>query len=317
MKVICSWKISLPFKFQYTESINDIKTFSINEVIFRPIINKDNIIDSIITEHEVELPEDIQSFKDLAESDTIGLYKKYVINVGIALQNFADSYSRITDDIVYNLFNGKDITVKYEMVFKNLNLLNLSYEPDPFTTQLDKNKLDNIILDANKRERTLNDNIKEMLRYADHFHDLGNFEMCIINLSMAAESFICSILHKNGILDNNHNFKNHYKKLIIEEYGSLRDATFVERCYDLGLNEVYKVKLIDKDPEWHNSLLWIYDLRNTIAHGSSLYDNKYIKEFNIEYVNMPGILWSMKNDLISVFNWIDEIEDNKTEYPNS
>ncbi|HVI41030.1 MAG TPA: hypothetical protein VM577_10240 [Anaerovoracaceae bacterium] len=62
MKVTCSWKISLPFKFQYTDNMNDIKTILINEIFFHPLISKDNIIDSIIAEYEVELPEDINEY---------------------------------------------------------------------------------------------------------------------------------------------------------------------------------------------------------------------------------------------------------------
>ena len=319
MKAICSWNISLPFKFQYTDNITDIKTILINEISFHPISNKDNIIESIIAEYEVDLPEHIKQTENPKEfplSDIIDLYYQYVHPVGIALQNFADSFSINTDDTVYTLFNGNDITVEYKMVIKNPNLFNSSYEPHIFTFPIDKNKLDKIIIDANIKERTFKDNIIHMLRYADHFHELGNFEMCIMNLSMASESFITSILYKKGILDSNYNFKNHYKDLIKKEYGSLRNATFTEKHYDFGLNEIYKVKLIDKDPEWHNSLNWIYDLRNTIAHGDSLYNNSHIKEFNIKYENMNGILLTMKNHLISVFNWIDNIIDNKNEYPN-
>ena len=86
----------------------------------------------------------------------------------------------------------------------------------------------------------------------NYFHELGNFEMCIMNLSMAVESFICSILYKKGLLKNDYEFKKHYKKLLNKEYG-LSKVSFVERYYDFGLNEVCKVKLKDKDPDWCNS----------------------------------------------------------------
>jgi hypothetical protein len=120
---------------------------------------------------------------------------------GKVANKFVNSYYRIIGGVnLINIYNGEDFTVPYEFIIlneDNLVIHKLMCSGNDGAYILDKQKVDNIVKDLEIIKYNITD---ECIRYANIFLEYGYFDMAIMNISMAMESFIKNFVLSNGVL---------------------------------------------------------------------------------------------------------------------
>lgn len=217
---------------------------------------------------------------------------------GTAIQRFFDGFSRHTDDVYHQIFDGEDFIMPYNYSIEP-NLLSGSGNSANGHYYLDDEILNKSIQFANQKKDVL-DNAWYLLRDAEHSMEMGKYEISIIYMAIMIEFLVISQL--SDYLDDNGNYKEPHKTKIEQSYG--RRPSFVDKHFRYGLPLITDNKLPE---EVLISTDFIYRVRNKLAHGKPLFEIEVINDNNITELNIRDIWFDLINDTAQVYNFFYDI----------
>lgn len=298
MNVTWTWVICLPFKIKLKEPKAEELNFKIHDIDCQLLVNHDTgLIDRIRIEIESEYSDDqLPAHEHLDYMSDI--QDRMIFRVSGTIQDFVDGFSKMTDSTYYQIFDGEDFITSYEF-WTSPRICNGGYNADGHEHFLgDIDVLRKSAEYANK-EKGYIDNAWHLLRVSEHFIDVGNFEMAIINMATMLEYLVKVPLSK--YLDNDGYFKGKkHKDIITAKYGQGRRPSFVDKFYKYGLSLITKVKL---DSQTLKIVDEIYRTRDKIAHGKRLSETPLIRMYHIEPNEYKDFLEDLYESCVDVYDF--------------
>src|SRR5665648_712075 len=183
-------------------------------------------------------------------------------------------------EIIY----GDDFTTECQMLILNMEGQPLDgvLQSNGGVRALSQRDINRIIEDVNIQEKNITD---EFFRMAFCFLENGYFEMSIMNLSMAFESLIKTLVFSHGILVQD-----------------LKGKGFLEKFFHDGLKLVKGASLKESEPNYYETLSIIFDARNEIAHGGRLQNVEYFEELN--FYDVYNAVDDLIDDSEEIICWI-------------
>jgi hypothetical protein len=304
MNITCRWDILLPYQVKFPEGIK--QPIVIREV--KLFFEQKDDFNRLLVECDYEYDGEYDSGNSDKEIDRRKrFYNGVVMKVGVIVQEFTDSLFRTLDDSCFRLFNGEDFIVPYNM---NCEIFSAGYGGDltgiytPTFGDIQQ-AIRNIETRLDKRNSNI-DVVKEFIRQSEYFHEVGNFEMAVLNLALAGECFIKKYLNKNS---------NYYKETEIEFKAYIKmeklkgiriENSFVEQYFHFILQKEKNISLKMYDVNSFNALDIIFKCRNAVAHGDDMYIKNCLIESGIKYKNMYNFFGVLHDYLVESINWIRE-----------
>ncbi|WP_167998833.1 HEPN domain-containing protein [Desulfitobacterium metallireducens] len=225
------------------------------------------------------------------------LYKSLAQKVGVVVKDFVNKLFLHMDESFFNIFDGEDFIIPYGFSIPELGF-NYDYSDAKFVYKITQERI-TLTLNDMRKEQTIKDLVREFIRQAEYFHEKGNFEMAIMNLSMASECFISKLLKDKGFpkkkLDKEfRNYESDYEKTMALEY------------FHFGFKKAYGKSLLEEKPDLFSVVEAIYKIRNAIAHGDNMYDRQILKINEIKYKDMFGFIRTLIFYFDETVNWINE-----------
>lgn len=252
----------LPFKFDL-RNVEDRK-IKIEDITIRLIKTKDSdYIDSIEVDYPTWLDDDLIP-KD--EYDVFKLYEfenKVIKKVGVKVSKFVNAYYRqVENHLINQIFNGDSFTTYYEsyILGNDGKIIGSLVNGNCGVRVVEKELYERIIKDINNKNLNI---VDEFMRIVGAFIENGYFEMAIINLSMALEAFIKSLVFSKGLKVQDLDGKGYLDKFFVSG---------LKKSIGLSINEI--------DPDYYDAISLITKARNQVAHGSSLYDIVEFKQLS-------------------------------------
>lgn len=288
MIVKCVWCIVLPFKFTIDKGVN-LSKFVVDDISIMPIKTKGSeYFDSIEVEYVTDIQENLLPKDEYDSMRTLDFKKDTTKKIGVKVNYFVNSYYRqVESNIINQIFNGDDFTTHYQMGIFDMegNPVDGILSSNAGVRVLNKKLIDDIINDINTREKDI---VDELMRMAQCFLENGYFDMAIMNLAMAQESFVKTYVFSKG--------------LTVQDVNEVKG--YVDKFFHIGLKKAKGQSLKEEMPECFQAVSFINDIRNEIAHGGSIY---YIEEFKQK---SQDEIYNLIDNLISyveeVVEWINE-----------
>lgn len=307
MKITCRWDIRLPYKVKFPEGIDQPIIIREVKLFFEQNPNQDDF-DKLLVECDYDYDGEYESGNsDKAIDRRERFYKGAVMKAGVIVQEFTDSLFRTLDDSCFRLFNGEDFIVSYNMECESLNVV-YGGDLDGIYTPTNRD-MQQAIRDIETRLDKGNSNIdvvKEFIRQSEYFHEVGNFEMAVLNLALAGECFIKKYLNKNASYykKTKYEFKNYIE--MEKSKGISIENSFAEKYFHFILEKEKNISLKMFDENCFKAVDIIIKCRNAVAHGDDMYIKDCLIENGIKYENMYDFLWVLHDYLIEAINWIRE-----------
>jgi hypothetical protein len=303
MRVKGTWVVYLPFTFLKGNSSKQTSLtnleFQIHSLDCELLMKKDtNVIDRIKVIIEDEYDEQYlpsyEHMEYLTEFENNMQFK--VCN---AIQDFVDGFSNHTDYIYFRVFDGNSFTTKHEFRIEP-NICNGDDDGNDFDNGLDfdDEALNGSIAFANKEKNYL-DLAWYYLRDAEHFIDVGKYEIAIINMAIMLEFLINTKL--KDYLDDKGSYKDQiHKDYIKNNYCNNGWPSFADKCYRYGLT-IVDGKTFDE--EILETIDIIYKTRDKIAHGKKLKDTPFMKTNKIKAKDYYTFSLNLKVDCDLIYNY--------------
>jgi hypothetical protein len=291
MKITCRWNLQLPYKIRFPEDLT--QPIIIREVKLSFGQSHQNDFDKLLVECDYEYNGQYDPENNYKETERLDrFYKGAVMKAGVIVQEFTDSLFKNLDDSCFRVFNGEDFIVPNNM---ECEIMSAGYGGDVDTIYTPTNgDMQQVIRDIETRLDKRNSNIdvvKEFIRQSEYFHEVGNFDMAILNLALAGECFIKKYLSSNNV------------KKIGSEF---KDYSFAEKYFHFGLKKAKDISLKVYDENCFKAVDIIFKCRNVVAHGDDMYKINCLKENDIKYENMYDFILLLHDYLIETINWIRE-----------
>ncbi|PPQ47391.1 hypothetical protein C5G87_18965 [Paenibacillus peoriae] len=183
MKTDYQWKLKMPFKFNIDFKSNRI--IHLDDVKIRFVLNENSSCSKII---QVNYTADNRGGHDFHEE-----YNQVVKHVGIVMQAFVEFLAPHLEGVIYNIFNGEDFIIPFEV--ETFNWQATYPNPEFFTLKLEN--IEQAIQDTKRflnKEMELEDILQHRYRQALHYFRVGNFEMSVLNMAMTSEYFLARII---------------------------------------------------------------------------------------------------------------------------
>lgn len=289
MRVRCIVLLKLPFQFG-TEKDLLVGEISVNNVQILPIKAKtSNFYDSLKVEYLTVIEEDYFPLNPLETLKNTDFKQKVIKKIGLQVNKFVNAYYRQVKDRFNNqVFNGDDFTTYYEMVVLDEEGKSIDHTVltgDNSVRVIDHELYNNIINDIYQNDKDL---VQELLRIATAFLEKGYFDMSIMNLSMALEAFIKTLVFSNGVK--------------VQELEAVKG--YVEKFFHIGLKKVIGLSMKENMPEYYDTVRIVTDARNTIAHGGSLNQANGFKEANED--ELYDIIRHLTYEVGDIVEWAKE-----------
>lgn len=234
--------------------------------------------------------------------------RRMSFTVSKTVQDFLDGFSKSTNSVYYQIFDGRDFITKYSFEIQP-NICSGSSGGDEIERgiYLDDKDLESTIAFASK-EKSFFDNAWFYLRDAEHLIEVGKFEIALINLANMLE-FLVKVQLRD-LLDDNGRFKDkQHKDKIIELFGQDGNPSFADKYYNYGLKLIGGLSL---PKELLDTVDLIYKTRNKLAHGYRLNETKLISENEVLDYNYHLLLHSLLNDCIELYNYFHDLQNRNT-----
>ena len=304
MEVTCVWELKTPFKFGISDDSENPIEIDIETVRIIPLKTKDSdYYDLLKVEYKTFLANELNPTKKVWGIDDFDHFQNEITQiVGPIINRFFDSFYRVLSWSYFNLiFDGKDFILPYTLKIKEFDFLICLASAEWSNITIKKEAFEKIIEGSRKKDLSHTDIVKEFIRQAENFYYNGSFEVAIMHVSMASESFIKKYIRDRGVS----------KSCIARQYSNKEfnssKPSFVEVYYDYALELSTGESLLREKPDCFNSLLLVNHLRNLIAHGNSMYDSKVLKDWGTRYKDMRDIVWVLIQDLIETINWVKSL----------
>ncbi len=288
----CIWLLKLPFHLAIGKDIDHNTNIIIDETKLSFTKEKNsNFYEFLKVEVEAIIEDDYFSDNGVTTTEFFHFNKQITHYVGERINKFVNAYYRVIDNLYINqLYNGDSIIVPYYFFIYDENK-NIKYNLDSMNVArvLDAKSLEKIKSNFSKSEHDI---VDELIRYSNTFLENGLFEMSIMHLAMATESFIKTLATSNGI-----------KKQALDSVKG-----YIDKYFHLGLHILTGKSLKEEQNEYYCILLEINDIRNRIAHGGSMYDLPVLSGKTLEdvYDLIFYYIWNMEDML----DWIKSLPIN-------
>lgn len=304
MKVHAIWLVILPLQFmvgnRFSHKELSLFSFEIDSVKIELLKKKSdaNLIDRIRIDLFEEYDDNYfpphEHHEYLSNFTNLLTYK-----AGLASQKFLDGFSRNTDDENHQIFDGDDFLTEYDFHIEP-SILTGSANSGEGSYYLDDEILTKSVSFANKRKGVL-DNSWYLIRDAEHSMELGKYEISLIYMAIEIELLITSAL--NGFLKDNGKFKSKkHEEKIKSLFGE--KASFVDRYFSYGLSLLTDKKISDEVLPY---IVFIYKLRNKLAHGKQLFEIELLKENGINELNIRDYLRDFINNVTEAHNFFFDL----------
>lgn len=299
-----TYKIYIPFRFgignDFYKTKLTLNEFDINDVHIRLHLNASGNEEQCYLIATTQVEEDgIHHIEEISD-----------VKIGKCIQGFFDGLSKALNNAAFfNVFNGDEIVLRYEVQFNGCS----SENPAPERNKgfaLDDGLINKAIKFASSKE----DYLKQAFIYmkeGEYLVDIGRFNGAIIQFAIMVEYLINYQLDKKGMLENNGEYKKKYKIECESEFIKLypkkkkssdkKDISipFYFSRYNYGLSKLG----LKMNTEFVDTIDITYRLRNKLAHGYGLYIA--FKKCNIQYEDEPVTehnIWSYMMNLCIYMN---------------
>lgn len=307
MKITCRWDLQLPYKIKFPEGIDQPIIIREVKLFFEQKPNQDTF-DKLLVECDYEYDGEYDSENNYKEKERLDrFYNGAVMKAGIVVQEFTDSLFRNLDDSCFRIFNGEDFIVPNNM---ECEILNAGYGGDSNAIYTPTNvDIQQAIRDIETRLDKRNSNIdlvKEFIRQSEYFHEVGNFEMAVLNLAIAGECFIKKYINENrgNYKKIDDGFKDYIEMKKLE--GITIENSFAEKYFHFGLKKIKNISLKLSFENSFKAVDIIFKCRNAVAHGDDMFKKKCLIENGIKYEDMYNFIFLLHDYLIEAINWIRE-----------
>ena len=305
MRVRAVWIVKLPLKFYVGNNFNKTPltkfVFNVDDMNFELLKSSENTIErvkiTLFEEYDDNFLPSYENSNYLSE-----FINKLSYKASKTMQRFLDGFSKTTNAEYYQIFDGEDFTTPYELeISPNIMTGSGIDEVSNECIYLDDETLTKSINFISKEKNTI-DNAWYFLRDAEYLIDIGKYEISLINMAIMIEFLVKAQL--SNFLDDNDYFIKVHARNIKSIYGD--KASFVERYFRYGLTLVTEKYLSD---DIHDTIDFIYKVRNKLAHGKKLQDLKMVNE-NDDLVNeneMSHLFKQLFNNVVEIYNYFYDL----------